>query len=88
MERRHSMPEWVTRGKTIRQLIEELRSFEDQDREVRLSLDDGATHFPISLVTKQGDKLCVLRNSEAYHEGSWQDFMDRCDANNAVADGN
>jgi len=40
---KHPVPEWVTRGKTIRQLIKELESFENQDLEVRLSLDDGDT---------------------------------------------
>jgi hypothetical protein len=58
-----TQPDWVTRGKTIRQLIEELLSFENQELEVRISLDDGATHKPISLVTKSGD-FCVLVNSE------------------------
>ena len=56
-------PAWVTRGKTIRELITELRSFEDQEMEVRLSVDDGATHKCISLVYKQGGKA-VLKNSE------------------------
>ena len=42
--------DWVTCGKTIRQLIEELQTFEDLDVEVRISIDDGATHKPISMV--------------------------------------
>lgn len=33
-------PEWVT-NKTIRQLIEERQSFEDQDLEVKISTDAG-----------------------------------------------
>jgi hypothetical protein len=49
----------MTRGKTIAELIDELRSFEDQNLEVRISTDDGETHKPISLVTKQ-DGACVL----------------------------
>ena len=32
-------PEWVTKGKTIRQLIEELQTFENQELEVQISLD-------------------------------------------------
>lgn len=52
-------PAWVTRGKTIAELIAELRSFEDQTIEVRISVDDGATHRPISLVGKEGG-VCVL----------------------------
>ena len=73
---RHPIPDWVTRGKTIRQLIEELQSFENQDLMVRMSLDDGATHHGISIVQKQGN-FCVLVNSESYHQNGWQDFMDR-----------
>jgi hypothetical protein len=76
---KHAIPDWVTRGKTIRQLIKELQSFEDQDLEVRLSLDDGDTHSCISLVTKSEGKYCVLQNSETYHQNEWQDFMDKPD---------
>jgi hypothetical protein len=56
-------PSWVVRGKTIRQLIEELQSFDDQDMFVEISLDDGDTHKPISLVIKSG-QTCLLVNSE------------------------
>lgn len=77
---KHPIPEWVTRGKTIRQLIQELESFENQDLEVRLSLDDGDSHRCISLVSKgvdgAGHEYCVLSNSESYHENDWQDFME------------
>lgn len=52
-------PEWVTRGKTIRELIQELRTFEDQDLEVRISLDSGDTHAPVSLVGRLSGK-CML----------------------------
>ena len=52
-------PEWMTRGKTIRQLIWELQSFENQDLEVRISVDDGDTKKPISLVAKV-DEMCLL----------------------------
>jgi hypothetical protein len=84
-EMKHKIPEWVTRGKSIRQLIKELESFEDQDLEVRLSLDDGDTHKCISLVSKgfgeEGKSYCVLSNSESYHENEWQEFMDKTDEN-------
>ncbi len=60
-------PEWITRGKTVRQLIEELKSFADQDLEVRISVDGGATHKCISLVGKSDGKA-VLFNYEG--EGS------------------
>jgi hypothetical protein len=72
----HPIPDWVTRGKTIRQLIEELQSFEDQDMVARMSLDDGATHHGISIVQKS-DGCCVLVNSESYYREGWQDFIDR-----------
>ena len=61
-------PEWVIRGKTIRQLIEELQTFEDQDLEVRMSVDDGETFRCISLVTREeklGGHFCGLVNSES-----------------------
>lgn len=58
-----SPPEWVVRGKTIRQLIKELQSFENQDLLVEISLDGGDTHKPISLLKKSG-QICLLVNSE------------------------
>jgi len=60
-------PEWITRGKTIKGLIEELQSLDDQDLEVRISIDDGETFKPISLVTrenKDGKYYCGLQNCE------------------------
>ena len=56
-------PEWITRGKNIRELISELKSFGNQELEVRISLDDGETHKSISIVEKS-DGFCVLVNSE------------------------
>jgi hypothetical protein len=58
-----TVPSWVTRGKSIRQLIQELSSFEDQELEVRISLDEGDTHRCVSLVVKK-DGCCVLMNCE------------------------
>ena len=58
-----AQPAWVISGKTIRQLIKELQSFESQDLEVRISLDGGEQHKPISLL-KRADGYCVLVNSE------------------------
>ncbi|MFM0079930.1 hypothetical protein PQR46_28685 [Paraburkholderia sediminicola] len=52
-------PEWVYRGKSIRDLIKELQSFDDQDIEVQISIDYGDTRKPISLVTKT-DGRCLL----------------------------
>ncbi len=62
-----TQPSWVTCGKTIRGLIKELQSFENQDLYVEISLDDGDTHKPISLVIKSGD-LCLLVNSESHFQ--------------------
>lgn len=77
---KHPIPNWVTRGKTIRQLIEELQTFENQDIEVRMSLDYGDTHSCISIVQNGEDgKYCVLVNAESYHKNEWQDFMDQED---------
>ncbi len=56
-------PDWIVRGKTIRQLIEELQSFGNQDLFVEISLDGGDTHKPISLIKKSG-QTCLLVNSE------------------------
>jgi hypothetical protein len=77
MVMKHQIPDWVTRGKTIRELIRELQAFENQDQEVRISLDYGKTHHPISIVARTDAKYCVLENAEAYYSGEWQTFMDR-----------
>ncbi len=58
-DRADPCPDWVSRGKTIRQLIDELRTFEDLDLEVRISFDAGETHLPVSLVGRIEGK-CVL----------------------------
>jgi len=57
-------PEWKSRGKTIAGLIRELQSFEDQSLEVRISIDDGDSSYPISLVGKV-DGRCLLMNSQS-----------------------
>lgn len=56
--------EWKSHGKTIAGLIRELQSFEDQSIEVRISVDDGHTSYPISLVAKSGGR-CLLMNCES-----------------------
>ena len=57
-------PEWTSRGKSVAQLIEELRTFEDQGMEVRISIDGGATSVPISLVGKADGKFALLKNCQ------------------------
>lgn len=59
-----SAPTWNKRGKTVAALIEELRSFEHQDMEVRISFDGGDTSVPISLVVGCGGKYALLMNCE------------------------
>ncbi len=56
-------PEWIMQGKSIKQLIKELESFEDQNLLVEISFDDGETSKPISLVGKINGK-CMLLNCE------------------------
>jgi hypothetical protein len=57
-------PDWTSRGKTVAQLIAELRTFENQDLEVRISLDEGRTSYPISLVGKLNGKYVALMNCQ------------------------
>jgi hypothetical protein len=64
-----TVPAWITRGKTIRELIKELNTFENQDLEVRISMDDGLTHKPISILGKSGI-YCILENCESRYDSS------------------
>jgi hypothetical protein len=50
-------PEWITRGKSIRQLIEELLTFADLDMEVRMSIDDADTFHHVSIVGRHYVKV-------------------------------
>ncbi len=59
MDAENSGIDWVICGKSVRQLIAELESFEDKDLEVRVSTDEGDTSQSISLVAKIGEQ-CVL----------------------------
>jgi len=63
MSKVYKNPEWVTRGKTIRGLIKELQTFENQDLLVGISLDGGVSKKPISIVIKS-DGMCLLVNCE------------------------
>jgi hypothetical protein len=60
--------DWCSRGKSIAGLIAELRSFEDQSLEVRLSIDEGCTSYVISMVGKF-DNRCLLVNCEEEPRG-------------------
>lgn len=63
MSRVNQNPDWVWRGKTIAQLIEELQSFSDQSLMVEISIDGARSSKPISLVAKMRGK-CMLMNME------------------------
>ncbi len=58
--------DWASRGKTVAQLIKELRTFENQDMEVRISVDHGDTSWSISLVAKVEGRYAVLKNCEEH----------------------
>lgn len=58
------MSTWESRGKTVAELIAELRTFEDQTREARISVDGGQTSVPVSLVGAAGPRSAVLMNCE------------------------
>lgn len=51
--------DWVNSGKTIRQLIAELETFDNKDLIVKISTDGGSTRCPISLVGRSAD-ACLL----------------------------
>jgi hypothetical protein len=51
----------MTKVKTIAGLIEELRTFDDQELEVRSSTDDGVPAHPISLVGRQYGACVLMR---------------------------
>ncbi|MDR6431709.1 hypothetical protein J2782_001414 [Brucella pseudogrignonensis] len=58
-----SKRDWASRDKSIRDLIKELKSFEDQSLVVKISIDGGKTVKPISLVGKVNGE-CVLLSLE------------------------
>jgi hypothetical protein len=51
---------WRNRGKTIRELIEELSTFEDQEKSVVISIDGGDNVKPISLVGNLDGKCALM----------------------------
>lgn len=55
---------WISCGKTIAGLIEELKTFENQQLEVRISLDGGETSMPISIVGKSENKYALIMNAQ------------------------
>ena len=53
--------EWGEKDKNIAQVIDELKTFEDQDLTVMVSSDGGETLKPVKLLGKEFDK-----DNEAY----------------------
>lgn len=51
---------WMMAGKTIKQLISELESFEDLSLIVELSFDGGVSSKPISLIGRKNDKCIIM----------------------------
>ncbi len=64
MEKEIKYPAYVTKGKTVRQLIKELLTFENLDVEARISFDAGETHKPISILHNRNGKYAIIVNSE------------------------
>lgn len=46
MTKRQSLLYWIVKGKTIRELIVDLQSFENQDLKVEISTDSGKSRRP------------------------------------------
>lgn len=55
-----SRVDWENRGKTVAELIAELKTFGDQQLKVEMSFDEGQTAKPISLVVKRDGKCLLL----------------------------
>ncbi len=56
--------DWINRGKTVAQMIEELKSYENQQLEVRISIDGGETSYPVSILTKRQNKYAIIENHQ------------------------
>ena len=66
---RGQLDEGRSRGRTIAGLVRELRRFEDQTLEVRLSFDLGETSHPISLVGIMGGQCLMLSCKDDRYQG-------------------
>lgn len=68
--------DFTGRGKTVAQLIKELKSFENQQLEVRISIDGGETSYPVSILTKRENKYAMIENCQdepsiMTHDPNW-----------------
>lgn len=68
--------DYTSCGKTIAGLIKELKTFENQQLEVRISTDGGLTSMPISMLTKRENKYALIENCQEVptiiqHDPNW-----------------
>ena len=68
--------DYTSCGKTISGLIEEFKTFENQQLEVRVSIDGGLTSMPISILTKRENTYALIQNCQAVptiiqHDPNW-----------------
>jgi hypothetical protein len=61
------IPKWMRQDKTIRQLIQELQTFEDQNLIVKLSIDDFGELHNVNLVGKENG-YCVIASCKITSE--------------------
>jgi hypothetical protein len=53
-------PDWIYRGKSVRQLIQELHSFEDDTLEVMISVDKSQTRKPLKSLEHRNGRLLLI----------------------------
>lgn len=56
--------DYTSRGKTVEQLIKELKTLENQQLEVRISIDGGETSLPISIIGKSENQYALIINCQ------------------------
>jgi hypothetical protein len=56
--------DYTDRGKTVEQLIKELKTFENQQLEVRISVDGGLTSYPVSILCKRENTYATIENHQ------------------------
>jgi hypothetical protein len=56
--------DYTSRGKTVEQLIKELKTFENQQLEVRISVDGGLTSYPVSILCKRENTYATIENHQ------------------------
>lgn len=56
--------DYTSRGKTVAGLIKKLKTFENQQLEVRISIDGGKTSLPISIIRKSENQYALIINCQ------------------------